>query len=106
MAVEYQDDPDLLSDILSALSKRIQSGMNLHRSKLLGNVPKDRDDFDPYMLLNKLEGGSKVIVKNSKKDLPSNWWKLDLGQQDIGIAFDIRTKICKGALDPLFPSIY
>ena len=40
LTVELQEDPDLLSDVLSALSKRIQSGMNLHRSKLLDNVPK------------------------------------------------------------------
>ena len=33
--VELQDDPDLLSDVLSALSKRIQSGMNLYRSNIL-----------------------------------------------------------------------
>jgi len=55
-----------------------------------------RDEFDPIMLFNKLEGGSKVIVKDSNKDLPSNWWKLDLGQQDIGIAFDVRTKMYNG----------
>ena len=84
MTVEYQDDQDLLSDILSALSKRIVSGMNLHRLNLLGNVPKNRDEFDPSKLLNKLEGGSKVIVKDSNKDLPPNWWKLDLGHPDTG----------------------
>ena len=44
------------------------------------------------MLLIKLEGGSKVIVKDSNKDLPPSWWKLDLGHQDIGLAFDVRTK--------------
>ena len=33
--VELQDDPALLSDVLSALSKRIQSGMNLYRSNIL-----------------------------------------------------------------------
>ena len=79
-----QDDPDLLSDVLSALSKKIQSGMNLHRSNILGKVPKHRDDFDPSSLLQKLEGGSKVIVKDSNKDLPANWWKMDLGQHDLG----------------------
>ena len=48
--VELQDDPDLLSDVLSALSKRIQSGMNLYRSNILGKVPKDRDEFEPRKL--------------------------------------------------------
>ena len=66
--------------------------MNLHISELLDNVPNNRDEFDPSMLLNKLEGGSKVIVKDSNKDLPPSWWKLDLGHQDIGLAFDVRTK--------------
>ena len=45
--MEYQDDQDLLSDILSFLSKIIVSGKNLHRSNLPGNVPKNRDEFDP-----------------------------------------------------------
>ena len=83
--VELQDDPDLLSDVLSALSKRLQSGMNLHRSNILGKVPKHRDDFNPSSLLQKLEGGSKVIVKDSNTDLPPNWWKTDLARQDQGI---------------------
>ena len=82
--MEYQDDQDLLSDILSFLSKIIVSGKNLHRSNLPGNVPKNRDEFDQNKLLNKLEGGAKVIVKDSNKNLPPNWWKLDLGEPDTG----------------------
>ena len=81
--MEYQDDQDLLSDIFSSLSK-IVSGKNLQRSNLLGNVPKNRDEFDQNKFLNKLEVGAKVIVKDSNKDLPPNWWKLDLGQPYTG----------------------
>ena len=97
MNVELQDDPDLLSDVLSALSKRIQSGMNLYRSNILGKVPKDRDEFEPRTLLRKLEGGSKVLVLDSNTDLPRDWDILDLKEKygvvdDAGLAGDRGTE--------------
>ena len=76
--VELQNDPDLLSDILSALAKKIESGMNLHRTNILGKVPKTRDDFIPSILLEKLEGGAKVVVLDSNQDLPKDWDLLDI----------------------------
>ena len=47
-------------------------------------MPKNRDEFDQNKFLNELEVGAKVIVKDSNKDLPPNWWKLDLGQPYTG----------------------
>lgn len=79
--VEYEDDPDLLSDLISALSKKIESGMNLHRTKILGNVPKEREDFIPGILLEKLEGGSKVLVLDSDVDLPKDWDIIDMKEK-------------------------
>ena len=76
--VQYDHDPDLLSDIISALPKRIESGLNLHRTSILGKVPRTREDFDPRMLLDKVEGGGKVIVLDSNTDLPTNWHDIDL----------------------------
>ena len=47
--------------------------LRLVRNRLLGNVPKGRDDFAPETLLNKIKGGEKILVLDSNKDLPNNW---------------------------------
>ena len=78
MSLKYAHDPVLLAGIMSALPKKMESSLNLHKSRLLGSLPKSRDDFDPRLLLSKMEGGEKIIVLDSNKDLPSNWRSQDL----------------------------
>ena len=68
----------LLSGIMSALPKKMESTLNLHKSRLLGSLPKERDDFDPLPLLTRMEGGEKILVLDSKKDLPSDWRSRDM----------------------------
>ena len=74
----YEKDPGLLAEILSALPKKMESTLNLHRSRILGSLPKTRDEFAPASLLSKLDGGEKIIVCDSNVDLPVNWKTLDL----------------------------
>jgi hypothetical protein len=76
--LEYEKDPVLLAEIVSAFPKRIESTLNLHKSKILGSLPTSRDDFDPTSLLAKLEGGEKILFMDSNKDLPMNWKTIDM----------------------------
>ena len=72
MKQKYRKDPALLIDIVSALPKRMESSLNLHKSRLLGIMPKSRDDFDPLPFLSKVAGGEDVLFMDSNKDLPVN----------------------------------
>ena len=45
--LEFENDPSLLADIVSALPKKMESTLNLHKNRLLGSLPKTMDDFDP-----------------------------------------------------------
>ena len=77
-SLKYANDPQLLLDIISAMPKRVDNTLTAHRNKILGNVPKHRDDFVPETLLAKIDGGNKIIVMDSSKDLPSNWRNIDM----------------------------
>ena len=73
-------DPDLWDDVLSEMGNFntdfIEQKLRRVRESVLGKVPTNRDVFDPAPILEKLEGGSKVIVIDSNKDLPTNWREL------------------------------
>ena len=56
----------------------MESTLNLHKSRILGSLPKSRDDFDPLSLLSKLDGGEKIVVCDSNTDLPRNWREISL----------------------------
>ena len=60
--LKYGDDPQLLLDIVSSVPKRLDNTLALHRNKILGNLPDHRNDFNPEALLNKVEGGKKILV--------------------------------------------
>ena len=95
--VLYSDDPGLLTEVISAFPKRIESTLNLYKSKLLGSLPTSRDDFDPTTLLGKMEGGDKVIFMDSNKDLPKDWKTIDL-KETFGVPN-------KNADDPAFNGV-
>ena len=76
--LKYQDDPQLLLDIVSGMPKRVDSTLTAYRNRLLGNIPKHRDEFKTETLLSRMEGGDKILVMDSSKDLPSNWQDLDM----------------------------
>ena len=91
--VKFEHDKALLADILSALPKRMESSLNLHKNRLLGSLPKNREDFNPFQLLSKLSGGEKVILLDSSKNLPPNWKSLNMVDElgssqggDLGVA--------------------
>ena len=83
--LKHRDDPQLLLDIVSSMPKRVDSTLTAYRNKLLGNIPKHRDDFKPESLLSRMEGGDKILVMDSSKDLPSNWQELDM-KKEFGIS--------------------
>ena len=76
--VMYDNDPVLLTEVISAFPKRIESTLNLYKSKMLGSLPTSRDDFDPTPLLGKMEGGEKILFMDSNKDLPKDWKTIDM----------------------------
>ena len=91
--IKYKKDHILLTEIISAMPKRVESTLALHRNKILGTLPKSRDDLDPVCLLSKHEGGETILVLDSNKDLPTNWKQIDLrkefgcsSQDDPGVA--------------------
>ena len=76
--LKYEKDPSLLAEIISALPKKMESTLNQHKNRLLGSLPKTLDDFDPSSLIAKLEGGDKILVMDSNRDLPENWKDIDM----------------------------
>ena len=82
--LRYSKDPQLLLDVVSAMPRRVDNTLHNFRNKLLGNVPKHRDEFNPETLLSRMEGGEKILVMDSLKDLPQNWRNLDL-KKEYGI---------------------
>ena len=86
--VEYEKDPGLLAEILSALPKKMESTLNLHRSRILGNLPKTRDEFSPASLLSKLDGGEKILLCDSNVDLPKDWKNIDLKKEFAGMGLE------------------
>ena len=79
--LKYGHDPQLLLDIVSAMPKRVDNTLTSYRNKILGNIPKDRNEFNPDTLLNKMEGGQKIVVMDSMKDLPDNWRDIDVREK-------------------------
>ena len=79
--LKYSKDPQLLLDIVSAMPKRVDNTLTLYRNKILGNVPTHRNEFDPESLLTRMEGGEKILVMDSLKDLPANWRTIDLKEE-------------------------
>ena len=73
VSVEYAHAPVLLGGIMSALPKRMESTLNLHKNRLLGTMPRSRNELDPNPLLSKIDASEKTIVLNSLTDLPVNW---------------------------------
>ena len=65
----------------------MESTLHNHRNKLLGTLPKSRDEFDPLSLLSKLEGGEKILVLDSNKDLSKDWRTMDMME-----AFGLQSK--------------
>ena len=76
--LKYEKDPSLLAEIIFALPKKMESTLNQHKNRLLGSLPKTLDDFDPSSLIAKLEGGDKILVMDSNRDLPENWKDIDM----------------------------
>ena len=87
--LEYENDPGLLAEIVSALPKKMESTLNLYKNRILGSLPKSRDDFDPSSLLSKLDGGDKIVVCDSNTDLPQNWKEIDMKEAFGSVGVDI-----------------
>ena len=81
VSLKYEKDPQLLLDIVSAMPKRVDNTLTLHRNKLLGNIPKSREEFNPWSLLDKMDGGDKMMVLDSCKDLPVDWREIDMRER-------------------------
>ena len=66
-------------------TKRVDSTLAAYRNKLLGNIPKHRNDFKPESLPSKMEGGDKILEMDSSRNLPNNWQDLDM-KKEFGIS--------------------
>ena len=100
--VRLTDDATLLSDVISALPVRVESTLNQFRTKLLGSLPATRDDFDPMILLGRMEGGEKIITMDSLKDLPQDWHKEDL-RSALGVHQEVNElgDVMNESIDPI-----
>ena len=47
----------------------------------MGPIPQRRKEFQPELLLEKIENGDKVKVIDSEKHLPKNWQQIDLKEE-------------------------
>ena len=88
LRIKYDKDPALLADVINALPVKMESSLDLHKRRLLGSLPKSRDEFDPWSLLMKLDGGNKITV------LPANWKEFDM-KEFLGDG------VAKGSIDLL-----
>ena len=87
-ASEYSTtDPALWDDILAELGNlspdTIERRLRRVREKVLGKVPKTREEFDPDLVFKKIAGGEKIITVDSSRDLPENWRELLDDDQDL-----------------------
>ena len=78
LRIKYNKDPALLTDVIHALQKNMESSLDLHKRRLLGSLPKSRDEFDPWSLLMKLDVGNMITVLDSNKDISVNWKEFDM----------------------------
>ena len=62
------------------MPKNYRCTLNAFRRKLHGLIPKELDDFDPSIILGKIEHGEKVLILDSNKDLPENWKDIQLSE--------------------------
>ena len=72
-----QKEESFVAEVLALMPVRIESTLNNFRVTLLGNLPKDRNSYDPTHALSTITGGEKVIVMDSL-DLPPDWRDHDL----------------------------
>ena len=56
----------------------VENTLNYYRTQVFGHQPRDRESFDPWPVLRSLQEGEKIVVLDSKKDLPNNWRYFDL----------------------------
>ena len=75
---KFADDPGTIKDVMRVLPKRVEDTLNYYRTQVFGHQPRDRESFDPGPVLRSLQGGEKIVVSDSKKDLPNNWRYFDL----------------------------
>ena len=80
MMKSYEHDQIRKSEVISSLPVNVKSTLNDHKAKVLGTTGYNnitRDDYDPSVLLQKLQYGSDVIVLDSSTMLPDDWYELD-----------------------------
>ena len=59
-------------DVELALLSQVERTLFHYHSKLLGRVPRSREDYDPQQILSTLPGVDSVLVLDSL-NLPENW---------------------------------
>ena len=73
--ISYErEDPELWQDIKRNLpsDEAIVKRLSNTRLKVTGPIPNDRDNWDPSSFLSKVPGGDKILVFDSKTDLPAS----------------------------------
>ena len=71
------ESESLIADVLEALPIKVENTLFNFRTKLLGKVPRTRDEYDPTTFLHTLSGGEKITVLDSK-DLPEKWTEYNI----------------------------
>ena len=60
--LKYEDDPVLHSEIIAEMPDKPQSTLSHHKAKFLGHLPRNRDEYDPSIILSKSQKGARVIA--------------------------------------------
>ena len=67
----------LIANVLEALPIKVENTLFNFRTKLLGKVPRTRDEYDPTTFLHTLSGGEKITVLDSR-DFPEKWTEYNI----------------------------
>ena len=71
----FGEEEQVWDEAVASLPSKENLARNMRhiRSKEHGPLPKNRDDFDPEVIVKSTVGGRKIIIKDSNKHLDNNY---------------------------------
>ena len=82
----------LIANVLEALPIKVKNTLFNFRTKLLGKVPRTRDEYDPTTFLHTLSGGEKITVLDSR-DLPEKWTEYNIKDLTVPLLQWLMTEV-------------
>ena len=82
----------LIANVLEALPIKVENTLFNFRTKLLGKVPRTRDEYDPTTFLHTLSGWDKITVLDSR-DLPEKWTEYNIKDLTVPLLQWLMTEV-------------